>query len=135
MVRARFEARQSVEVRNRAEANHEVVVPERVWVMIESMRDDNTFPGQIDRLNLTGEEAHSLEHLANGVHDRGEVKIARCHFVQHGREEEEVFTIDYSDPHVWVSSQSLFELHRHIQTGEAAAPDQDSFCRVVTHLL
>src|SRR5215813_8549642 len=100
-----------------------MIVGERVLVMIEPMRDGNLFSGKIDRFDFAGKKAYSPEHLANGVHDGGKVKIAGRHFVQHGREEKEVLAIDDRDFDVWVVRQSLFEFHRRIQTGETPAED------------
>jgi hypothetical protein len=40
------------------------------------------------------EEARSLEHRPDGVDDRNKIEIARCNFMQHGCEEEEVLTLN-----------------------------------------
>ena len=53
---ALVQPRQLIKVRYRADANHQVIVCERVLVMIESVRDDHFFPGKIDRFNFAFEE-------------------------------------------------------------------------------
>jgi hypothetical protein len=126
---------QLIKVRNRAQSNDQLIVAARVLVMIESVRDDHFFPGKIDRFNFAFEEICSLEHLPKGVHDRGKVQIACRNFVQHGREEEEVLAVHQGDFHAGIPGHGLLEFHRRIQTGEAAAQDQDSVCRPAAHLL
>src|SRR5438876_9007834 len=101
--------------------------------MIEAVGDDDLLAGKVDRLDLASKEAHPLEHLAHGVDYSREIEIARRHFVQHGCEEKEVLAIDQRDFEVRATSQSLFQLHRGVQAGEAAAEDQDLLGSTVVH--
>src|SRR5581483_34412 len=88
---------------------------------------------QINGLNLAREEFDSFEQLAHGIHDVREIKIAGCHFVEHGREKEEVLAVYQGDLDIWVAGQRFIQVNRGMQSGEAAAKNDDSSFNWLTH--
>ncbi|MGH9405793.1 MAG: hypothetical protein ACRD3D_08165 [Terriglobia bacterium] len=79
---ALFEARQSIEVRNRTEANYQVIVRERVPMMIESVRNNNLLLGKIDGFHFAGEKGflsqkcnRSLLHSLSSSYTLGPKKV------------------------------------------------------------
>jgi hypothetical protein len=63
-------------------------------MMIETVRNDDSFPLDIDLVNLSREETDTPQHLAGWIYNRCEIKVAGRHLVKHGREQEKVLAID-----------------------------------------
>lgn len=83
-------------------------------MMIEVVRDFNLLAFEV------GREAH-----APGIDNIGEIKIAGRNLVQHRGKQKEVIAIDERYLDILVAGESIVEMHRGMQTREAAAQNQN----------
>jgi len=112
-----LEAWQVVEVRDRAQRDHQEVVGKVVLMAIGSMRDHHAASWKVDTLDDSLEEARLPQDTADGADNVGQVEVARRHLVKHRGEEKEVVPVDERDLDVRVIAQPSFS-GRVIRIGE-----------------
>src|SRR5262249_3429157 len=99
-----------------------------------SMGDENFLSGKVNAIDFTSKEVYPPQHLADRIHDGGEIQVAGRNLVQHGREQEEVVAIDQHDLYT-VPSELLLQLHRHSHAGKASAENDNTRRSCVFHLV
>src|SRR6266404_6524569 len=120
--RTLFKSWQLEKVGDRAQSKHEVVVLERVGVVVETVRHHNRALLQIDALNIAREKIDVAQHLAHRIDDVHDVEIARCDLVQHWRKEEEVIPVHQRDFDVRIFPP--LKLQRGIKAGKATTENE-----------
>src|SRR6266478_3588315 len=120
--RALFESWQSEKVSDRAQSEDEVVVLERVGVMVETVRYHSCAILQIDALNIAREKIDVTQHLAYGINNVCDVEIACRDLVQHRRKKKEVVAVyeRYCD----VGMFPALKLQRGIKAGKATTKNE-----------
>ena len=71
-------------------------------------------------------EAGAAKQLSQRADDVASSDAARSGLGKHRREQEEVFVVEQSDRYTIVALEEFLEFERGIETGEAAARDQDA---------
>ena len=123
--RALLETGKAEEVRHRAERDHQMVVRQLVGVRIGAVRHDDGASREVDALDVAVEELHARQELADGIHDVGDVEVARGDLVQHRREEEKIVAAHDRHLHAAVAAEPPLQLERGVDAAEAAADDHD----------
>ena len=118
------QAGEVVKVGDGAQGEHEVVVVQRVGVLVKPVADDDSARREVDRLDLPCEKADVAQQFPDRVDGVGQVEVAGGHFVQHGREQEEIFLADQRDFEVGLAT--LLEFEGRVEAPEAAAEDEDA---------
>ena len=90
---------------------------------------------QIDGFDMTVEEGHATQQLADRAHDIGDIEVARRHFVQHRGKEEKVVAVDKGDIQVSALCKRLLEFQGGIHATEPTAQNQNSWLPVRHKLL
>src|SRR5215467_9773959 len=65
------------EIRYRPERENEMVVFERVRVSMEAMRNHYLLALDVDLIHVATEEIPAANHFSDGIHDVGQIQIAR----------------------------------------------------------
>src|SRR4051812_19123071 len=86
----------AVKVRNRTQAQDEMVVLQFVMMVLLAVRDPNRFCIQIYTLDFAVEDLYALQQFSNRAYDVRDVQIARGDLMKHRRKEEKVFPVDQS---------------------------------------
>src|SRR6516164_6496025 len=94
-------------------------------VTIRAMKEVNAVGREVDRIDFAMEELYAPKKLSNRIDDMGDIQIARGDLMEHRREQKEILTVDQSDLYARPASKSFVKLDCRVQTGEAAAEDQD----------
>src|ERR1700751_4462293 len=127
------EAGKIEEIGDRSQTNCQVIVRQVGVMMIKSVRYGNQLMFYMNALDLTCEELDSLEQFPYWINDVCQVEVAGGHFVQHGREKEEVLSVYKGNFDVWIACKGAVQVNSCVQPGEAAAQDDDSGFNRVTH--
>ena len=107
-----------------AKSENKEIELQSVLMLIKAMGNHDFFFGDINLRDLARKETDMSQHLAHGIHDRGEIQIARCDFVKHRREQEEVIPIDQGDLDGRVPSYSLLKVHGDGETRKTTAKNK-----------
>jgi hypothetical protein len=94
-------------------------------VAVRAVRHRDLSTPEVDARDVAVEKADLVQQLAHGVHDVGDVEVARRDLMQHGSEEKEVVFVDDGDLDVRVVPETAIELDRGVDATEPAADDQD----------
>ena len=120
-----LEPGEPVEIRRVPDADDEMIVLDRVGVPVGPVRDLDHTPLERDSSNLALKKTDAPQQLSDGVHDVGEVDVARGHLVEHGCKQEEVVRVDQSDVNVIDAAEALLECEGRVEASEPAAQDHD----------
>src|SRR5262245_37382873 len=96
-------------------------------VMLFAVGNSDAFVREIDVLKLAVEEVNLLQQFSHGTHDVGDVEIAGRDFMEHRREQEEVFFVHECDFGVETALKSFIQFQRAIHAAEPAAQNQDAW--------
>src|SRR4029453_5826775 len=127
------EARNAVEVRDRAKCHDEVIVFELVTMEPTGRRDGHGLRVDVDVLDGANEQPRALQQPAKWAHDRCEIEVACRHLVHHGGEQKKFLPIHKRDPNSGVSWEESLELARGRQAAESPAEDDHACDTLIPH--
>ena len=122
-----FQSLIAVKIRDRPKPENEMIEFEFVVMMLLAVRDVNHLPLEIDTLHVAVKYPHPLQQLPHRADDMRYIEITCRDFMQHRREQEEVFAIHESHFDIGIFCEALFKIQGCIKATEAAAEDQ-YFC-------
>ena len=127
--RALLEAWQAVEVGDRAERDHQLVVRQAVVVALEAVRHGDAAAIEINPVDVADEDLGPLQQRPQRADDVRDVEVAGGDLVQHRREQEEVVARDERDFDARVAGEHLFEVARSVHAAESTAEHHDPLRR------
>lgn len=103
-----------------------MVIRQFVMMVFVTVRNMNHLLFKIDAFDVAVKYTDTLQQLSYGAHDVGDVEVARCDFVKHWREEEEVFPVHDRDLDVRVSCETFLKVKGGVEPAKSAAEYQYS---------
>jgi hypothetical protein len=103
-----------------------MVVLELVRMAVEPMGNEHASSFDIDGLDRADKYAGATQERAQRTHNMRDVQIARCHFVQHRREKEEVLLTDQRDLYGQPLAGKSLQMTSGIDAAKTATQNHDS---------
>ena len=109
----------------RTEREQQMIELELELTALESMHAPNFPRAQIDILHVGFDHIDVTQNSAQRIHDVARGKIARRHFMQHRRKENEILPRDQRYLDIRPTREMLVQIFCRVEPGKAAACDHD----------
>ncbi len=121
-----FDPGRAIEIRHRADGQHELVVGQIERLRQVPLQDAHPFAGEVDRLNIDDQHAGATQHFPERLDDVGNCHVASSYFVEHRRKQDKILFRRQHDLDIGNACQPLLKMRRCVSAGKTTAEDQNS---------